>query len=208
MARFEKQLPIGSSIYRFADAVVIVLRVEGSDEAAWVDVDGVPYALAFTDLAAAQRRAQPGQRPAQLVMSDLSRALPPNAGIWVDPNSRAPLTVAPEQRADVVAAAAPFPQGARVHVGAPPPEAAPLARALASAMDGAGPGVSAVWVVAHQVEDARPGLLVIADAASADDLADAVRLSRLGHVLPWGSAGAAPGLRKASRSTACPSIRR
>lgn len=173
------QRPIGSTIYRFAVAEVVVgwIADETGESLATLPVDDVPCVLAFTDVDAAHSRLGAARLMA-IPVHELLRRLPVTAGLLVDPDARAPIHIDPAHVAEVIAAAAPLPAGAQVRLGLPDPEPVELLEAYADAL-AAVPGVQAARRVLCRVEDRTETLLVVVTPADSADAALAGTLAAL-----------------------------
>lgn len=160
------QRPIGSTIFNFATSMVIAIRTPESALPAAAVVDEITFAMVFTDVDAAKTYAEqmPGATIAQLPMFDLVRLLPESWGVIADVDARAPLTVLPHQKNDVMVAASAFPPGAQITIDdlveAVREDFADLLPQLSTVA-----GLTTVHIVWHRVSDAREDVLVIARGA-------------------------------------------
>lgn len=177
-------LPLASSVYRLADAEVLIAVAQTPDGPAplFADVGGEIACIAYTDLREAESDVPDTHRLFSIVVADMLSQLPEHVGLVVDPRAASPVHVAAQDKARVRAAARPFPDGAQVAIGEPAEEPSALTARLQEVAPEA-PAVRRMWRTWYQAADARAKLLVVydvegqagADAQAADLIVEAAR---------------------------------
>ncbi|MBO9055889.1 hypothetical protein JYQ29_02705 [Curtobacterium flaccumfaciens pv. flaccumfaciens] len=165
-----------SSKYAFARTQVIVLRHDRlAIPLAIVGNEGVPLALAFTELddARARMTSDVPATPKSLPMHQLVRMIPQDWGVIVDIDRPHPQVVGPGDRDQVINDSGLFPAGAPVTLAPPSRRERDLCGALQERTKGAA-GIARVWLLRHQVDVLPAEVLVV---VAADDEASGLRYS-------------------------------
>ena len=173
--------PLASSLYRLADAEVLigVAETPQGPQPLFTDVSGESAVVAYTDLEEAQADLPESHRLFSIPVAELLAELAPHAGLVVDPRSAAPVYVAAADKQQVVEAARPFPAGAPTRIGDPAEEPTALLDELRRTAPSV-PGLRRLWRTWYQAADARPRLLVVletSDPAGQDAAAALVLLA-------------------------------
>lgn len=154
--------PLASSIYRLADAAVLigVMQTPEGPEPLATDLGGESAVVAYTDLSEARSDLPETHRLFSIEVAELLAQLPAHAGLVIDPRSPSPVHVPASGKQAVINASKPFPAGAGTRIGDPAEEPVALLHELRHTAPGE-TSLRRLWRTWYQVADARPKLLIV-----------------------------------------------